>query len=97
MTSLSSVQLKRKWWQWHKQNPHIYQAFEEYSLYAISRGKQKLSAWLIINRLRWDTEVETTGGEFKISNDFIAYYARLFMALNPEYEGFFNVKKMKDE
>tara|TARA_E500000081_G_scaffold98253_1_gene99324 strand:+ start:97 stop:372 length:276 start_codon:yes stop_codon:yes gene_type:complete len=91
------MELKRKWWQWHNENPHIYEAFEKYSLYAISRGKQKLSAWLIINRLRWDTEVETTGGEFKISNDFIAYYARLFMAYNPEYEGFFNVKKMKDE
>jgi len=97
MTSHSSVQLKHEWWQWHKQNPHIYQAFEAYSLYAISKGNQKLSAWLIINRLRWDAEVETAGGEFKISNNFIAFYARLFMTYHPKHKGFFTIKKMKDE
>jgi hypothetical protein len=39
--------------------------------------------------------VETKGDDFKISNDFIAYYARLFMAYNPQHEGFFKTRPMK--
>jgi hypothetical protein len=42
-----------------------------------------LSAWLIVNRIRWETTVETSSGDFKISNNFIAYYARLFMDEHP--------------
>ena len=69
--------------------------FEHFTFQAINSGKKKLSAWLIINRIRWETTVVTSGEDFKISNDYIAYYARLFMHKNPEYSGFFNIKPMK--
>ena len=88
---------KQKWWSWHNQNPHVYQMFERFTHRAIDAGLVQSSAWLIINRIRWETALETKGDSFKISNDFIAYYARLFMAYNPEHDGFFRTKKMKDE
>jgi len=50
-----------------------------------------------MNRMRWETALQTTGDEFKIRNDFIAYYARLFMAYHPEHEGFFRIKRMKED
>ena len=87
--------LKRKWWAWHKQNPHVYDLFEKFTLDAISKGHERLSAWLIVNRIRWETTVETRGDDFKISNDFIAYYARLFMHNHPRYEGFFKTKQLR--
>jgi hypothetical protein len=87
--------LKRKWWEWHKQNPHVYDLFEKFTLDAISKGHERLSAWLIVNRIRWETAVETRGDDFKISNDFIAYYARLFMHNHPRYEGFFKTKTLR--
>ena len=87
--------LKRKWWEWHKQNPHVYELFEKFTLDAISKGHDRLSAWLIVNRIRWETAVETRGDDFKISNDFIAYYARLFMHNHPRYEGFFKTKQLR--
>ena len=87
--------LKEKWWVWHKENPHVYELFERFTMDAIRRGHKRLSAWLIVNRIRWETMVETTGEDFKISNDFIAYYARLFMALHPEYDGFFKTKQLR--
>jgi|TARA_B100001778_G_scaffold330509_1_gene333133 hypothetical protein len=89
--------LKKKWWAWHKQNPHVYKLFERFTLEAISKGHKRLSAWLVVNRIRWETTIETSGSDFKISNDYIAYYARLFHALNPKYDGFFITKKMKGE
>lgn len=88
---------KREWWAWHKKNPHVYELFERFTMNAINKGHTRLSAWLVVNRIRWETTVETSGSDFKISNDYIAYYARLFHALNPEYDGFFVTKKMKGE
>lgn len=87
--------LKQRWWSWHKENPHVYELFERFSKEAINKGHTRLSAWLIINRIRWETMVETSGDDFKISNDYIAYYARLFMAYNPEHEGFFRTKELR--
>jgi hypothetical protein len=87
--------LKKRWWRWHKENPHVYELFKKFTLQAIGRGHRKLSAWLIVNRIRWETSVETSGGDFKISNDYIAYYARLFMVEHPEYNGFFCTKQMR--
>ncbi|OUV92777.1 MAG: hypothetical protein CBD09_00040 [Puniceicoccaceae bacterium TMED149] len=87
--------VKRRWWRWHKANPQVYELFEKFSKEAIAKGHNNLSAWLIVNRIRWETMVETSGEDFKISNDFIAYYARLFMAYNPEHKGFFRIKQLK--
>ena len=82
---------------YHNANPHIYKLFCKYSIEAIAAGKTRLSAWLIMNRIRWDEYVETDGHKYKIPNDFIAFYARLFMAENFEYDGYFVTKKMKYE
>jgi len=39
--------------------------------------------------------IVTTGDDYKISNDLIALYARLFMHHYPQYDGFFRTKPMK--
>jgi hypothetical protein len=91
------METKRKWWIWHKANPHVYELFKRFTMQAISRGHRNLSAWLIVNRIRWETSIETKGDDFKISNDFIAYYSRLFMHDHPQYKGFFRTKTLKSE
>lgn len=92
---MDQLSVKRKWWEWHKENPHVYDMFERFTLDAIAKGHKRLSAWLIVNRIRWETMVETQGDDFKISNDFIAYYARLFMHNHPEHQGFFKTKQLR--
>ena len=88
---------KQKWWSWHKANPKVWEKFEEYTFQAIESGMKHYSQWAIVNRIRWNKEIETRGGEFKISNDYICFYARLFHALHPEYKDFFTVKPLKEE
>jgi len=88
---------KRKWWNWHKQNPQVWDKFESYTLEAINSGRKKYSHWAIINRIRWHNEIETRGGEFKISNDYICFYARLFHARHPQHKDFFRLKQLKEE
>lgn len=77
------------------ENPQVYDLFKQFSFELIATGKKKSSAWLIANRLRWETAIKTTGDDFKISNDFIALYARKFMRNYPIYRGFFVTKPMK--
>ena len=88
---------KEAWWKWHQKNPQVWKKFEEYTFQAINAGRKKYSQWAIINRIRWNAEVETSGGDFKISNDYIAFYARLFHVKHPEYKDFFSVKPFKEE
>jgi hypothetical protein len=95
MEPTTSASLKQKWWAWHKQNPHIYALFKRFTLEAIRQGHKRLSGWLIVNRIRWETVVVTSGDDFKIPNDFIAFYSRLFMHEHPDYQGFFRTRPMK--
>jgi hypothetical protein len=91
------MERKQEWWDWHKANPDVWKLFEFFSLEAINVGHKRLSAWLIINRIRWESIVVTTGVDYKISNDHIAFYARMFIAKYPQYSEFFVIKRMKGE
>jgi hypothetical protein len=82
--------------QYHNDNPQVYEMFKKFTFMAIRRGHNRLSAWMIANRIRWETSIETISvEEYKISNDYIALYARKFMSDYPEYNGFFQIKEMK--
>lgn len=88
---------KEKWWNWASKNPHVWQLFCKYAFEMIAAGKKKGSAWDVINRIRWHEEIETKGGEFKISNDFIGWYARMFIKKYPQHANLFTIKPMKEE
>jgi len=88
--------LTDKFNQYHRDNPQVYELFKRFTFMAIKRGHNRLSAWMIVNRIRWETSIETFSvDEYKISNDYIALYARMFMRDHPEYDGFFKTKEMK--
>lgn len=80
----------------HQENPHVYKLFMEYVELLKKAGREKYSAWAIINRIRWDYDISTTGEPFKIKNDFIALYARLAYYHHPELQDFFTMRAMKE-
>lgn len=86
-----------KFMEFHTNNPQVYKRFEKYALQAIRAGRKKYSHWVIIGLVRWDYEVKTkSSDDFKINNNHIAYFARMFMLAHPEHDGFFNIKSMKN-
>jgi len=89
------VSLLNKFNEWDQKNPEVYDLFIRFTLQAMKAGHKHLSAWMIVNRIRWETSIVTKGDDFKISNDFIALYARKFMAEHPEHKGFFRLRPMK--
>jgi len=86
--------LKRKWWEYHKENPQVWELFEYYTLQVINKGYKNYGAKGVMERIRWHTEIETTGDRFKISNNHTAYYARFFHYKYPQYDGFFRTKNI---
>jgi len=88
---------KGKFRKFHFANPHIYQTFSIYSWDAAKAGHKVFSHWLIMNRIRWDSLIQTDGEKYKIPNEFIAFYARMFMIRYPQLGAFFKIKRMKGE
>ena len=88
---------KQKFRKFNFNNPLIYQTFSTYSWDAAKAGHKVFSHWLIMNRIRWDSLLKTDGEKYKIPNEFIAFYARMFMIKHPQLGTFFKIKRMKGE
>lgn len=74
------------------ENPKIWELFLRFAREIARSGRDKYSVNMIFERIRWHTIVETKENNFKISNDFRAYYARKIMAEHPEFRGFFTLR-----
>ena len=84
----------------HNRNTKVYTEFARLTRMQIDKGvKWPLKAKNIIDKVRRNRKIRTTAmreGKPKIDNNYIAFYARMFMKLNPQHNGVFRVKKMKD-
>lgn len=82
--------LKEKFTKYDRENPKVWEYFEYFSKQLIAAGRNKISAALIIERIRWEVLIDTKSDEqFKISNNHTAFYARKFMEVYPEFDGCF--------
>lgn len=80
---------------YHSQNPHVYNLFVRFANEAKATGRKTFSAYAIFERIRWHVDVETTGDQFKVNNNYRPYYARKMMQDYPEFEGFFNIRELQ--
>lgn len=77
----------------HQQNPRVFQDFKS-KAFAMRSKRNKYSAMAIFQAMRWDYDLQTSGDPFKINNDFIPIYARLLVYHHPEFETFFEFRKV---
>lgn len=94
---LTGHTIREGFMKFHKENPYVYKAFEKQALKAISNGRTKISAKLIINWIRWNEFLETNDTNFKINDAFHSYYARLFVEKNPSLKDCFEFRKLRNE
>jgi hypothetical protein len=82
--------------QWLRDNPHMWELFERYTLKVIEAGHKHYSADAICHRIRWHVQVDTQDASgFKINNNHVAYLARRFERRHPQYVGFFRMRERK--
>ena len=80
----------------HDAYPNVYVLFERFSLQLLMSGHKKIGAKMIMERVRWECATgsnDETG--YKINNNYIAHYARLFIKRNPEYKECFETRVLK--
>lgn len=80
----------------HRTNPHVFQALRDLSLGIKRRGRTKWSINGAFEVLRWSVAMQTSGDDFKLNNNYRAYYARLLMTMCPELDGFFDTRSAGD-
>lgn len=95
--------VKNKFLAFHAANPGVYGLFKRFAAEAIRAGVKRLSSKLLIERIRWECAITTTGSgwsvtagkPFKIDNRFTCHYARLFMNEYPKAGAMFEIRVIK--
>ena len=78
----------------HKEHPEVWDLFVQFTNEMIERGFSNYSCKAIFERIRWEKDAGGDGTtQFKLNNNYTALYARRFMKMYPEYEGFFRTRE----
>ena len=87
---------KELFWDFHRANPEVYTLLLRKARQARAKGKTKYSMRAIWEVVRWDLNVTSTDvnqNAFKLNDHYVPHYARLIMDQNPEFEGFFELRR----
>ena len=76
-------------------HPEVYTHFRHFANQIRTAGHTKYGAKTIIERIRWEMDLQVTDGEFKINNNFISRYARKLINEDTSFEGFFNLREIR--
>lgn len=79
----------------HEANPQVYRAIREIALDLKKRNVRKAGMKAIFERLRWIYRLQTQGEEYRLNNNYTAFYARMLMDREPELDGFFEVRRLR--
>lgn len=77
--------------------PAIWREFEKRALQLIHRGVSHYGAKAIMEVIRFDTAIGANAlFDFKINNNYTAYFALKFKQAHPEHENFFETRRSSD-
>ena len=71
--------------------------FKHFAFKALDSGRNKYSARAIMERLRWELNIQTESEDYKINNDTIPHYARMFLRDFPQHQGFFETRSHEEQ
>lgn len=84
--------------EFHRNNPDVFDEIVDIcNELRWRRGFHRCGISLVFERLRWLRAIQTKGDEFKLNNNYRAFYARLVMFLYPGLNGFFEIRDQRIE
>ena len=89
-----AASIANRFLEYHTAHPDVYDYFDRFAMEVLDAGHIVYGANAIMERIRWEYDLadSNTREAFKISSEFIAFYARMWMENNPEHRGFFNTR-----
>lgn len=79
----------------HTANPGVYALYKQFALELWAAGRRKMSSGLIIERIRWEACIRTTGDQFKVNDRWEPRYARMLAADVPQFADAFNFRRLR--
>ena len=65
-----------------EKNPHYFLMFDKFARQLLDAGHKTISAYLIFERMRWETSISNNSSEWKCNNNYRPYFARRWMREN---------------
>jgi len=79
--------------QFHAENPHVYETLTRLAREWITKtGHRKLGIATLFERARWEIALATNDPDFRLNNNWRAFYARLIMRQEPDLAGLFHLR-----
>lgn len=79
---------------WHRENPHVYALLVELAQKAHDTGRQRIGMKALGEVARWEHNLRTSG-DFKINNNYLAFYARLIARDYPHLAHLFTFRRQR--
>lgn len=77
----------------HRDNGNVYCTLRRLALeWKNQTGGQKLSISALFERARWDLAIESDDPEYRLNNNYRAFYARLLMRREKDLDGVFELR-----
>lgn len=89
--------IQRRFEQFHRDNPRVYQALVRLARDAVKRGHRKIGIGMLWEVLRWETWLPTDdeSSAFKLCNSYRSRYARLIMKQESDLSGIFVLRSLR--
>lgn len=84
----------------HARHPEVYRELKELCITWRSRGRHRWSIDAAMHVLRFQRRMAGLPDEseaYKLNNNYTSRYARLLVERNPELDGLFEMRRMRDE
>lgn len=82
--------------EFHRRNPTVYRTLVRLAReWVNSTGRNKVGIGALYEVARWQIAIDTNDPDYKINNDFRAYYSRLIMAQEPDLADLFELRRSK--
>lgn len=89
--------IHREFQSWAAANPKAVELFFRFADEAWEHGRRTIGAKLIVERIRWETSIITSGEDYKINNNYTAYLARMYVKKKPERDTLFKFREVASQ
>lgn len=81
----------------HRANPSVLKVIISIARELRNAGMSKFGISLVYERIRWLYAIQTHGDDYKVNNDFRAFYARVAMCLCEDLDGVFDIRAQTNQ
>jgi hypothetical protein len=87
------VKVGEKFEAFHRENPMVYRTLVRLAREWVNQtGRSKIGIKSLYEVARWKIAIETSDPDYKLNNNFTAFYSRLIMLREPDLDGVFDCR-----